>query len=474
MSSNRPEPGGIREFLEIAIPLAISNGALSLMMVTDRVFLSKYSVDAFAASLPASILSWTLTSFWFGTIGYINVFVAQYHGAGRPKSIGRSIWQGIFVAMMGALTFIPAILWAHEWFEISGYPSAVAQQGTDYFQVLGLGAFPALVNVALACAYSGRGQTLPLLAVNLVAMLFNFVADYALIFGHFGLPELGIRGAALATILSSAFSTGCWLLVLAIDPAVRDFGFREGFGFDRTLLGRILWFGIPNGITMCLEAAMFNIFVALVGQLGRIELAATNLAFTLNMLAFVPMVGFMIALETLVGRRIGEGKPHIAEKTTWNAAALCSVYMGMWVAIYLIFPTGIVRLFQTADPQEFAGVESIAVRLMQFVAAYTVFDGLQIIFGGAIRGAGDTRFSMIFWIGSELFVLILPTYILLRFFDGGLFTAWSCITVWLVVMAVGFFLRFVQGKWKTMKVIEHAPASETIDHPPSPAEQGSP
>ncbi len=460
MTDRRPEPGGIREFLEIAVPLAISNGALTLMMVTDRLFLSKYSVDSFAASLPASILSWTLTSFWFGTIGYINVFVAQYHGAGRVKNIGHSVWQGLFIAVLGASTFLPAILLARHWFEMSGYPEKVVAEGTAYFQVLGLGALPALVNVALACTYSGRGKTLPLLGVNLVAMLFNIVADYALIFGHFGLPELGIRGAALATILSSMVSTICWIVVLRIDPETKEFGFREGMRFDPALLKRILWFGIPNGLTMCLEAAMFNIFIALVGQLGRIELAATNLAFTLNMLAFVPMVGFMIALETLVGRRIGENRPDLAEKTTWNAAGLCSAYMAAWVAVYLLFPTAIVRLFQSTDPAEFEGVETVAVRLMQFVAAYTVFDGVQIIFGGAIRGAGDTRFSMIFWLSSELLILIIPTYVMLHYFGGGLFSAWSCITVWLVVMAAGFILRFMQGKWKSMKVIEHSPPVE--------------
>ncbi|MBY0586480.1 MATE family efflux transporter [bacterium] len=460
MLSRKPEPGGIREFLEIAIPLAVSNGTLSLMMVTDRIFLARYSVDAFAASLPSSILSWTLMSFWFGTIGYINVFVAQYHGAGRPASIGRSVWQGVFISFLGSLTFIPAILGAQQFFEALDYPAPVVEQGTAYFQVLGLGALPALINSALACTYSGRGKTLPVLGVNLVAMIFNFVADYALIFGHFGMPEYGVRGAALATILASCISVVCWIIVLWSDTGIREFQFGAGLRFDGLLLGRILWFGIPNGITMCLEAGMFNVFIALVGQLGRVELAATNLAFTLSTLAFVPMVGFMIALETLVGRRIGEGRPDIAQKTTLNAAALCSLYMSFWVGIFLLFPQVIVHVFQSADPEEFQGVEVVAVQLMRFVAAYTVFDGLQIIFGGAIRGAGDTRFSMIFWLGSELFVLIIPTYVLLRYFGGGLFTAWTCITAWLIVMAVGFIARFIQGKWKSMTVIEHAPPDD--------------
>jgi MATE family multidrug resistance protein len=214
-------------------------------------------------------------------------------------------------------------------------------------------------------------------------------------------------------------------------------------------------FGSPHGLMMFLEASLFNIFLAMIDRIGTIQLAATNLVFSLNTLAFIPMIGLQTSVMILVGQRIGEGRPEVAARTTRTAVILCSIYMAVWAVLYLGFPHTVVGLFGNEDAASRA-TRDISVILLRFVAAYTIFDGLQIIYGGAIRGAGDTRFSLFLYIISEILVMVVPTWIGIRYFGLGLLWAWTCMTGWVVVLAIGFFLRFQQGRWRSMRVIEHS------------------
>lgn len=470
MDVRRAEAGTVRELLRVAVPLALSTGTLSVMHVTDRVFLTWHDQNALAASLPAGMLSWTLLSLFFGTVNYINTFVAQYYGSAQHHRIGTSVGQGVYLSILGGILFIPFLVWAPWLFETLGYSGQILKLEVDYFRLLGIGAMPALINSTLGCVYSGRGKTWAVFWVNAVAMLANFVLDWTLIFGHFGAPAMGIRGAAIATVAGSVISVFCWIVLLSIDPAVRPFGLWQGLRPDLELAGRIIRFGFPNGLMMLLEACLLNIFLALIGQMGNAELAATNLAFTLNTLAFIPTFGLQIAVMTLVGQRIGEGLPDIAERTTRGAILVCNTYMTIWAILYVVFPDVVLQIFGAhSQPGEFEEIRAMAIMLLRFVAAYTIFDGIQLIYSGAVRGAGDVRFSLIFFIGTEILVMVLPTWIGVQFFNMQLAWAWSWMTAWVVILAFGFWLRFRGGRWKSMSVIEENPIA--CELPPAPSEE---
>ena len=133
---NSSKPGTCAELLQIAVPLVISSGTLSLMQVLDRMFLMWYSPDAMAAAMPSGLLHWTLMSIAIGTAGYVNTFVAQYHGAQRPEQIARSLWQGIYFSIFAAalvLCFLPC---AEGIFRLIGHDVAVQQLECTYFQIL--------------------------------------------------------------------------------------------------------------------------------------------------------------------------------------------------------------------------------------------------------------------------------------------------------------------------------------------------
>ncbi|MFQ5730681.1 MAG: MATE family efflux transporter [Planctomycetaceae bacterium] len=473
------QPGSLRELLWVAVPLVLSSGSLSLMHVVDRVFLTWSGEDALAASLPAGLLHWTVMSVFIGTATYVNTFVAQYDGAGRKDRVVASVWQGIYLALCGGVCvtalFVPL---AGPIFTLAGHKPAVEALEIEYFSTLCFGATPMIMAAAMSAFFSGRGRTRVLMYVNFMIAVLNMGLDFGMIFGHGPFPEMGIRGAALATVISQ--STGVLLYALLI---LRERN-RDGYAFfvhrrfHRELFGRLLRYGFPTGMQYLSDVLGFLVFIFLVGRIGNVEQAATNLAFNLNTMAFVPMIGFGTAVMTLVGRRIGEGRPQLAVRTTWQAFGLCSAYMLTFVAIYLFLPDVILYPYSLdAKPSEFAEIRPLVVRLLRFVAIYSFFDGMLIVFSSAVRGAGDTRFSMIFTLFAGWSLMVLPTWIVWTYFTPNLFAAWTAVSVYITVAGFGFLIRFQAGRWKTMRVIEpvdaepstdDAPVSETV--PANPAE----
>jgi MATE family multidrug resistance protein len=205
---------------------------------------------------------------------------------------------------------------------------------------------------------------------------------------------------------------------------------------------------------MAAEISAFTVFLILVGRLGKAELAATNLAFNVNMLSFVPMVGLATAVMTLVGKRIGEGRPQLAERTVWLAAGTTAAYMLFFAVMFVVFPKVMLRPFTGGNAtEELAGIQHTVVVLLRFTAVYTFFDGMSLVFAFAIRGAGDTRFPFYYTLVTAWLVMVLPTWIFIKTGTGGLNSCWAACSTYICLLGTACFLRFLQGKWKTMTII---------------------
>ncbi|HWL07628.1 MAG TPA: MATE family efflux transporter [Planctomicrobium sp.] len=468
VSNTRGAPAGsMRELLLVAFPLVVSAGSFSLMNVVDRVFLARLSVEALAASMPSSMLVWTVMSLALGVAGYTNAFASQYEGAGRKERVTSAIWQGFWIALVGGISLLPLMLFARQIFSSMGHAPEVVELEITYFIWLCPVAIPTLLSTVFSAYFAARKKTSVIMWVNVSTAILNAVADYILIFGLGPIPGFGMRGAAVATILAQ--STGSIVLgYLMFRQGHRDgYPFAATFGVDWKLLKRMVRYGIPNGIHMFMDIGAFTFFVALVGQLGTNEQAATNLAFTLNSLAFVPMFGMGTAIVTLVGHRVGEGRPELAVKTVWKAFYLSGSYMIIFAAIYLSLPDLILSPFtHESEAAAFKEIRPIVIVLLQYIALYTFFDAMAIVFGSAIRGAGDIWFSLFFSIACSWLLMVVPSVLAVRY-GWGLHGCWISITVAVLVMGIGFLTRFQLGYWKSMRVIESPhdtlPDSETTN-----------
>jgi len=450
--------GGYREVLVVAIPLILSTATWSVQHFVDRMFLAWYSAEAIAAAMPAGMLNFTLISIFMGTAGYVSTFVAQYYGAGRHHRIGPALWQGIYISAFGGLVLLAVIPLAGPAFALIGHSPLIQQHEVVYFQILCLGGGTYIGSFALSGFFSGRGQTWPVMWVNAATTAVNLVLDYALIFGRWGFPELGIRGAAIATVVAGAFSLLVFFALLLSGGKDKIYHTRRGWRLEKDLFIRLLRYGFPSGTQFFLEIAGFTGFVLVVGRLGTASLAATNIAFNINTLAFMPMIGCGIAISVLVGQYLGAEKPEVAQTSVYSGFHLTFAYMASIAAAYVLLPDLFVAPFAAqADPQEFAEIYGYAVVLLRFVAVYCVFDTMNIIFCSAIKGAGDTRYVMIMTTILSVFVLIVPVYLVLEVFGFSLLAAWVFATVYIMSLGLTFYMRFLGGKWKSMRVIELEP-----------------
>ena len=441
--------------LTLAIPLVLSMGSVAIMLFVDRVFLTWYSSEAVAASMPAGMLNFALMTLFIGTAGYTSTFVAQYQGAGRYQRIGPTVWQGIYISLIGGVVLLTLIPFAAPFFRFVGHEAAIVENEIAYFRILCLGATPAIASAAVAGFFSGRGRTWPVMWVNVTATAINAAMDYALIFGHWGFPELGIRGAAVATIIASGVQIIVYLALLSRHENNVRYRSFAGWRFERTLFARLVRFGLPNGAQFFLEMIGFSVFILLMGRLGTIPLAAVNVSMNISTLAFLPMIGVGIAVSVLVGQSLGRNRADLAERSVYSGAHMAFIYMATMSALFVFAPDIFLKPFAArADAQSFAEIRSIAIVALRFVAVFSLLDTLNIMLSSALKGAGDTRYIMFVVLLASAFALVLPSYVAMVMFDADIVVGWTILTVFIIVVGFAFLIRFLGGKWKSMRVIE--------------------
>src|SRR5439155_9865652 len=202
-----------------------------------------------------------------------------------------------------------------------GHSEALQIQEAIYFRCLCFAAFPTLLTAAASSFFAGRGNSWAVLSINVAGLVVNGLLSCGWIYGAWGFPMLGIAGAGWAMVFGTSTSAVV-AMVLLLRPADRAvFHTLSGWRFDPALFRRLLRFGLPSGIQGALDTLAFTVFLFLVGRLGEAELDASSIAFTLNLVAFLPAMGLGQAVAILVGQRLGQDRPDLAERSTWNGLA---------------------------------------------------------------------------------------------------------------------------------------------------------
>lgn len=460
-------PGSFRELFVVSLPLIISAGSHSLMSVADRVMLAGYaptspteatSLDIIAAVTPASMLHWTVVCIPLGTILYANTFISQFDGAGKIRELTASLCQAVWLAIVSGLLITLFVPFSHSLFTFAKHTESVVAQETAYFDTLCIGSMLMLVSNAFSCFFSGRQKTSVVMCVNMISVIINVVFDYGLIFGNWGLPELGITGAAIATLLARGCDILMYIALLRKDGLRNNFPFGSTWKPDRNMLRKYLRYGFPSGLHYFVDNSGFLFFLFIVGSLNRDAMAATNLAFSVNSLIFIPLLGFGTAVQTLVGHHIGAGLRSAAICTTWNAIRMGIVWTGAAAMLLVFFPEVSLMPFltftaaPTSKAQSIESVLPIAATLLKFVAVYSVFDAMAVVFASALRGAGDTLFPMLMTMFSSWLVMTLPAWLTVRSEGATVQKLWLACTAHILLMGTAMLLRFLSGKWKSIKI----------------------
>jgi len=458
LAPDQPGFGSYRQITLLSGPLILSHTSVMLMNIVDGLFLAHYAEESIAAIGPAGVLFWLFIGLFLGLTGYAGTFVAQYVGAGRPRRVGAAVWQALYVALAAGILIAAIGPLAGPLFDALGHDPAVAQLEAAYFRICCFGSIFFLASSALSGFFAGRHDNVVLMVVHFIAGIINALLDWLLIFGVAGFPEMGISGAAVASVAAHGVSTTLLALMFLHRSHRQQFGTWSDRSLDGPLFRRLCWYGFPNGVRMVVEIAAWAMFLVFVGRVSTSGLAASNIAWRLNGLAFFPLVGLAIALSMLVGQAQGAGRPDVSAAVTWRGLILAELWMLAAALLFVLVPRPLLAPFLSAErlgPEQAALLTEMGVILLRFVAAYCLLDGLNIVLMAVLQGAGDTRWTLL--ASGVMHGLFLAVLLVLDRLDAGLYRLWAAAMLFVMVLGLVWVWRFAGGAWRPMRVIEHAP-----------------
>ncbi|NLS96756.1 MAG: MATE family efflux transporter [Planctomycetaceae bacterium] len=459
-----PSAGGVRELLAIALPMVVSHACDTVMTFTDRMFLSRLGPNEMNAAMSGGLASFMLMTFFMGLIGYTTALVAQYLGAGRKDRCAVATTQAMLMCLAAypiILLAKPLILHAFELSRIS--PDQLAPQKT-YFEILIYATIVGLLRTSLSSFFSGIGRTRMVMVAAFVSMLANVGLNYVLIYGKFGVPALGIRGAAYGTILGGLL--GLSVLVTAyLRPSVRrQYAVLQSLRLDREAMGKLLWFGYPAGVEMFLNVLAFTGVILAFHAHGPVTATATTIMFNWDMVSFVPLIGVQIGVMSLVGRYMGAGDPDTAHRAAMSGIKSGWAYSAIILVLFSCFPEALVSVFQPAEPDPvFLQAVPTAVFMIRMASLYVMIEAVCTVFSGTLRGAGDTFWTMC--ISVTLHWLMLPILIVMLHVLGmSPEAAWTAIVLTFLLFSYVFYLRYRSGRWREIRVVQSEAELLAADH----------
>jgi MATE family multidrug resistance protein len=442
-----PRSGGVREVALLAYPIVLAQMSETMMHVFDSIFVGRLGAAQLAALGFAGVWLWTVMSIFSGTAIGVQTFVSQAHGAGDERSCGGWFWQGFYAVVPAtALALFAFAALADPLWRVLGAAGEMHEHAVAYTRVRPIGFVGACISLLLSAFFRGLGDTRTPLIAALVANATNVVLDYGLVFGRLGLPAWGISGAGVATSIAEWVAVAILAATFARRATARRYQTRP-LPPDGLAIRRFLRTGAPIGGQWLVDMSAFAIFTTLVAGMGNASMAATQVMISLLSLSFMQAIGIGLAATTLVGRYKG-GLDLAAAARSYRSATTLAIGLGLAVAaLFLLAPEALMGLY-TRDPE----VLRLGPPLLALAAAFQLFDAVQIVAGGALRGAGDTRWPFLMQTGLA-WALRLPLVWLFAFaLGGGVVGAWYAEFVFVAVLAAALVQRFRSGAWAGVRI----------------------
>lgn len=380
--------------MRLASPLAIAQLAQMAMGITDTVMLGSLGGDALAAGGLGESLFITVCVVLQGVITALAVLVSQARGAGRDAHVPGLYWTGVLLALLLVVPGFALFSAAEPLLLAAGEPPALAHDAGVFVGTLRWATPGALLGMGLMRAFLpaiDRGGMV--LWVSLASAVGNGALCYGFVHGAWGLPALGLRGPALATVISLTAGAVALLLLLHGRPGLRRFvAWRRP---DFPLLGAMLRLGVPVSATFAVETGLFFAIALLIGQLGSVPLAAQQVALNILSVAFMVPLAIAQAANVRVGHCVGAGDNPGARRAGLVAIGLGAGFEGMAALLLLAAPGAVVGVYLDPASPGSAEAFALATGLLSVVVVFQVADGVQSVASGALRGLGDTRVPFI-------------------------------------------------------------------------------
>lgn len=437
----------LRATLALGWPLVLGNVAQTALTTTDVIVLGRLGATELAAGTLGVNLYFGPLLFAIGLVTATSPMMATALGARRHsvREVRRTFRQGLWSAAVIALPCW-LLLWNSENVLLAlGQAPRLAAEAQSFLRVLQWGVLPALGFVVLRAFVSAVGRPLWATMVTLAAILFNVAANWIFVFGHLGMPAMGLRGSGLATALSNSFMFVSLALIVARDRHFRRYHlFGRWWRRDAPRLAALWRLGLPIGASLAFEVTVFNAAAFFMGWLDTVAIAAHAIALQIATITFMVPLGIGQAATVRVGLARGAGDAAAVTRAGWTAFGLAVAFMTAMSALMVLAPRPLIGLFIEAADRANAGVADLAAAFLVWAAVFQVADGIQVTTAGMLRGLQDTRAPMLY-AAAGYWGIGMTTSLALAFSAGfGGVGIWMGLAAGVVAVAVALMARWLR------------------------------
>ena len=465
------DPAVFRRVLTLAFPIILGNLSRVLMNVVDVAMVGRLGAKSLAAVGLGAVLIWTILSIGVAFRTGVQTVTARRYGQKRFSDCGLALNSGL------ALASIVGVIFSMMGYKMAGVAIRFLIDDPDviplaivYTQWSFVGAACITIGYAFQGFYNGVERTRIHMEVTIVSNLLNIYLDAGLIFGNarltemlasspvgdisflsvlwspFDFPALGVEGAAIATLCAAVWMIIHYTLRGFTQEFRTNYGTYKG-GFSRETLKKEVEIAAPQGFQEVGVTIVYVLFFKIIGMIGTVEVAATEVVFTLAMASFLPAVGFGVACATLVGKALGEEDPERAAVSMLESVRWSVIFMGTMGILFLLFPRPILLIF--TNDREVIEMGLVALRILGVVQ---FFDAVGMTLWFALSGAGNTLFPAIIDLSLSWGIFLPGSYLLGIVFGYGLIGPWLAFAIYLFLYAICITWKTLKGDWKEIEI----------------------
>jgi putative MATE family efflux protein len=432
---------------QIAYPIILGSIAQNLINFTDTAFLGRVGEIALGAGALGGLFYLAVIMLGLGFSTGAQIIIARRFGEGRLKSIGQIIDQSIyFLLPLALMAYLLLRFWSIDILSFAVESKAILGETINYMKYRSVGIFFAFGNMIFRAFYVGLHKTKVITYTTVVLAIVNIVLDYILIFGKFGAPEMGVSGAALASVIAEFVALLYFIGYTFINIKFSDYALFKFCQPDMARLYAILKVAVPIMMQQFISLSVWFIFFLFIEKLGEMALAVSNIVRSVYVVLMIPVWGFATATNSLVSYLMGLKKQDQVMALILKIVILCFGGVLLFVGLSILFPKVIMSVY-TNDTELIA----MGVPVLKVVSVGALFLSIGFILFNSISGTGKTNVSLVL----ELIVLSIYlsyTYIIINVFNVSVTLAWTSEIVYGLLLSVFSYAYLKTGKWKVSKL----------------------
>lgn len=431
----------------IAYPIILSSIVHNIIGVTDTAFLGRVGVIELGAAAIGSVFYLTIIMLGFGFSIGTQIIVARRHGENNPKEIGKTIEQSFyFLIFLAVLLILAMLLNLPVIFKSLLHSAEIEKATSEYLKYRIFGLLFAFIMHGFRAFYIGIARTRVITYTTIIMAFANIFLDYVLIFGKLGFPEMGIAGAAIASVISELFATIFFILYTIKFVDIKYFQLFQFKKIDFGYLYRILKVAFPTMMQNFISFVGWFFFFLFVERLGEKPLAVSNIIRSVYVVMLIPIWGFSSAANTLVSYSIGRNTPDDVLPIIYKVLKLTMVGVLVLVIINVIFPELILMIYTNDKDLIASSLPSLYV-----VCIASFFIAMGFVFFSGVTGTGNTKISLIIET-FVIFIYVLMTYTFVSVKNTSIELVWVVEIIYGFVIAALSYLYLKYGKWQNKRI----------------------